>query len=199
MTDDEISFAAIGTRTGNPLGTCILDCYLDGIEAYFAFRNSEGGIYGRDLVLGEDLDDALGKNQAASLEVVVERRRLRRRSRPRSLATGWGDLDDAGVPTYTWGIHATEAANRAHIFPSTVIQCADCTGRSVPWAAEQAGATKVASLGYGVDARTRRSCTNRSAPSPSSSTATTRAPRSSTSTTSSPSAWPAASAPRSPR
>ncbi len=51
VTDDEISFAAIGTRTSNPLGTCILDCYIDGIKAYFAFRNSEGGIFGRDLVL----------------------------------------------------------------------------------------------------------------------------------------------------
>ena len=50
VTDDEISYAAIGTRANNPLGTCILDCYLDGIKAYFAFRNSEGGIFGRDLV-----------------------------------------------------------------------------------------------------------------------------------------------------
>ena len=60
MTDDEISYAAVGTQTGNPLGTCILDCYVDGIKAYFAFRNSEGGIFGRDLVLGEVLDDELG-------------------------------------------------------------------------------------------------------------------------------------------
>ena len=36
VTDDEITFAAIGTRSNNPLGTCILDCYLQGIEAYFA-------------------------------------------------------------------------------------------------------------------------------------------------------------------
>ena len=34
------------------------------------------------------------------------------------VASGWGDLDAAGVPTYAWGIHAAEAANRPHIFPS---------------------------------------------------------------------------------
>ena len=128
MTDDEISYAAIGTRETNPLGTCILDCYVDGIEAYFAFRNSEGGIFGRDLVVGEELDDGLGQNQAKSLEVISADDQFGVFQAP-LLATGFGDLDDAGIPTYNWGIHATEAANRTHIFPSTVIQCADCTGR----------------------------------------------------------------------
>ena len=64
--------------------------------------------------------------------MVSERRRTSASFKATLLATGWGDLDDAGIPTYTWGIHATEAANRTHIFPSTVIQCADCTGRAVP-------------------------------------------------------------------
>ena len=27
VTDDEIAFAVVGTENGNPLGTCILDCY----------------------------------------------------------------------------------------------------------------------------------------------------------------------------
>ena len=82
MTDDEISYAAIGTGENNPLGTCILDCYLDGIEAYFAFRNSEGGIFGRDLVVGEVLDDGLGQNQAKALEVISSGRPVRRLQRP---------------------------------------------------------------------------------------------------------------------
>ena len=149
VTDDEIAFAAIGTRTSNPLGTCILDCYLQGIEAYFAFRNSEGGIYGRDLVLGQDLDDALGNNQARSLEVSSSDEFFGAFQATLS-ATGWGDLNDAGVPTYTWGIHATEAANRDHVFPSTVIRCGDCVGHNIPWVASEAGKTTIAALGYGV-------------------------------------------------
>src|SRR5512132_68475 len=59
VTDDEIRYSVIGTKSNNPLGTCILDCYASGIKAYFAYRNSEGGIYGRDLVLSEELDDEL--------------------------------------------------------------------------------------------------------------------------------------------
>jgi Periplasmic binding protein len=158
VSDDEIAFAAIGTRTNNPLGTCILDCYLQGIEAYFAFRNSEGGIYGRDLVIGQELDDALGNNQAKSLE-VTSGDDVFGAFQATLLASGWGDLDAAGVPTYTWGIHATEAADRANIFPSTAIRCADCLGRAVPYAVQQAGATKVAALGYGVSENSKV-CTN---------------------------------------
>jgi hypothetical protein len=158
VTDDEISFAAIGTQEVNPLGTCILDCYLEGINAYFAFRNSEGGIFGRDLVVGQVLDDALGKNQEKSLEVISADDQFGVFQAP-LLATGFGDLDDAGIPTYNWGIHATEAANREHIFPSTVILCADCTGRGVPYLAEQAGKSKIAALGYG-DTDNSKACTD---------------------------------------
>jgi hypothetical protein len=158
VTDDEIAFAAIGTRSNNPLGTCLLDCYLQGIEAYFAFRNSEGGIYGRDLVVGQELDDALGNNQAKSLEVTSGDDAFGA-FQATLLASGWGDLDAAGVPTYTWGIHVTEAADRPNIFPSTAIRCGDCLGRAVPYAVQQAGATKVAALGYGVSENSKV-CTN---------------------------------------
>ena len=158
VTDDEISYAAIGTQEVNPLGTCILDCYTKGINAYFAYRNSEGGIFGRDLVLGQTLDDGLGNNQAVSLEVISAEDQFGVFQAP-LLATGFADLDDAGVPTYNWGIHATEAANRIHIFPSTIIQCADCTGRGVPYLAEQAGKSKVAALGYG-DTDNSKACTD---------------------------------------
>src|SRR6478609_3723174 len=70
VTDSEIRYAVIGTKANNPLGTCILDCYLDGIKAYFAFRNSEGGIYGRNLVINDIRDDQVSQNQAESLAVV---------------------------------------------------------------------------------------------------------------------------------
>ncbi len=149
VTDEEISYAVIATKTGNPLGTCILDCYLDGIEAYFAYRNSEGGIYGRDLVVSEVIDDELGQNQQKSLDVIsgddafgVFDATL--------LPAGWGDLDDAGIPTYTWGIHAADSANRVHNFPSLAVRCADCPRPNVPYAASQSGATKAASIGYGI-------------------------------------------------
>lgn len=149
VTDDEISYAVIGTEANNPLGTCILDCYVDGIEAYFAFRNDEGGIYGRDLVVGEILDDALLQNQVRALEVVSADSSFGSFNAT-LLATGWGDLDDAGIPTYTWGIHAAEMAGREAIFGHVGPLCIGCTGRTVPLAAELVGATRVAALGYGT-------------------------------------------------
>lgn len=158
VTDDEIAYAAIGTRANNPLGTCILDCYVDGIEAYFAFRNSEGGIFGRDLVLAQTLDDELGQNQVRALEVTSSDS-VFGAFQATLVASGWGDLDAAGVPTYAWGIHATEAANRTSIFPSQAIRCGDCTGRAVPYAVKTTGASKVASIGYGISENSKV-CTN---------------------------------------
>lgn len=158
VSDEEIAFAAIGTRANNPLGTCLLDCYLEGIKAYFAFRNDEGGIYGRQLVLAQELDDELGQNQVRALE-VISGNEVFAAFQATLIASGWGDLDAAGIPTYAWGIHATEAAGRTRIFPSTVIPCADCTGRAVPYAAKVAGATKVAAIGYGVSENSKV-CTN---------------------------------------
>ena len=150
VTDEEIGYAVIGTRSSNPLGTCVLDCYLDGIEAYFAYRNSEGGIYGRDLVVSQELDDELGQNQARALEVISGDNAFGAFNGT-FVATGFADLDEAGVPTYVWGINSEEMAGREHIFGNNQAPCADCGGRTIPWAVQEAGASRVASLGYGAD------------------------------------------------
>lgn len=146
---DAINFTVIGTKTGNPLGICILDCYVAGIKAYFAYRNSEGGIYGRQLTIDDVVDDELSANQQKSLDVISKGNAFGVFDAT-LLASGWGDLDQAGVPTYTWGINAADSANRPHNFPSTVVRCADCVRPSVPYAAMKAGAKKAASIGYGI-------------------------------------------------
>lgn len=158
VSDEEIGFSVIGTEAGNPLGTCILDCYVQGIEAYFAYRNSEGGIYGRDLVVGDVLDDELAQNQVRALDVISGEEAFGV-FEATLLATGWGDLDAAGIPTYTWGIHATEAADRPSIFPSVVVRCPDCTRKSPPYAAREVDATRAASIGYGVSENSKE-CTS---------------------------------------
>ena len=57
VTDDEIRVAVIGTEKNNALGNCILPCFVTGIQAYFDYVNDAGGVYGRELVIGEILDD----------------------------------------------------------------------------------------------------------------------------------------------
>jgi len=149
VTDTQIRFAVIGIRSNNPLGTCILDCYLDGIRSYFEYRNAEGGLFGRELVVHEELDDELLQNQVRALEVIAGEDSFAAFSAT-LVASGWGDLDEAAIPTYVWNIHAAESANRFNIFGHIPAMCADCTQRHVPYLAKISGATKVASLGYGI-------------------------------------------------
>lgn len=149
VTDDEIRFSAFGTQANNPLGTCVMDCYTQGIEAYFAFRNSEGGLYGRDLVLSTVLDDELTNNQPRALEIVSANDTFAAFSATQ-IPSGWGDVADAGIPLYTWSIHPAEATGEEGIFGYAGVICTTCTSRSVPYVASLTEATTIASLGYGV-------------------------------------------------
>lgn len=147
VTDTSISYTVVGTKQNNPLGICILDCYLQGVKAYFAYRNSQGGIYGRKLTVGDVVDDQLAQNQQAALAIVSGDTAFGT-FQASLLPQGWGDLNKAGVPTYSWGVDAGAAANREAVFPSTVLQCIDCTRKTLPYAAMKVGATTAGVLGY---------------------------------------------------
>lgn len=154
VTDDEIRFAAFGTDSNNPLGTCNLACFVDGIEAYFAFRNSEGGVHGRQLVLSTVLDDELVNNQQRALEILSADDTFGAFSATQ-LPSGWANFADAGVPLYVWAIHFAEMAGRDSIFGNAGVQCTTCSARFGMYAAHEAGATTIASLGYGVSSASK--------------------------------------------
>ena len=149
VSDDEIAVAVVGIREGNPLGTCILDCYVTGVQAYFDYINDGGGIYGRELVIGEEHDDQLLGNQLAALEIISDNDSFAS-FQATLVASGWGDLHEAGIPSFTWNIHSTESADRDTIFGHFAIGCISCTQRAVPWLMSISGASTVATLGYGV-------------------------------------------------
>ncbi len=149
VTNDEIRFSVISTKDGNPLGTCILDCYVDGIKAYFAYRNSQGGVDGRKLVVSKQLDDQVAQNQARSLEVISANDTFATFDAP-ILADGFAELAKAGVPLYTWAINFAEMAGKDSIFGNREPICLTCTMRADAYVAKLAGAKKVASLGYGA-------------------------------------------------
>ena len=149
VTDDEISVAVVGIKQNNPLGTCILDCYVTGIQSYFDYINGSDGVYGRRLVIDEVLDDQLFLNQQHALKVIADNSGLAA-FQATLLASGWGDLNDAGIPTFVWNIHGAESVNRDAIFGNLVIGCPTCTIRGFPWIVSQAGASRVALLGYGI-------------------------------------------------
>lgn len=149
VTDDEIQYASIAVKANNPLGIDVMDAFNAGIEAYFAWRNDEGGIYGRQLVLADKIDDEFGLNQQKALELIGAENRFGAFVAT-LLFTGSGDLNDAGVPTYVWNISPTEFANRPALFGQAGAGCVGCTSRATPYLASLSGATKVAAIGYGA-------------------------------------------------
>jgi hypothetical protein len=150
VTDDAITFAALGTgAASDPLGGCNYQCYVEGVKAYFAFRNGEGGVNGRKLVLGDVVDDQLANNQVKSLEILQGGKAFGVFEYP-TIASGFPDLAKAGVPLYTVVQFAAEAANQESTFVPGGAGCLSCTSPYYAYAATLAGAKKVASLGYGV-------------------------------------------------
>jgi ABC-type branched-subunit amino acid transport system substrate-binding protein len=149
VTDDEIRFAAFGTNSNNPLGTCNLDCLVDGIEAYFAFRNSEGGVHGRQLKLTTVLDDELSNNQQRALDILSANDTFGAFSAAQ-IPSGWANFAQEGVPLYVWAIHFNEMDGNESIFGNAPVTCPTCTSRTSAFAASEAGMTNIAVVGYSV-------------------------------------------------
>ena len=143
---DEIKVTSIVTISNNSLGTNIAS-YNDGIEAYFNYINDTGGIYGRELVLANKRDDQLFQNLPQSLAMVEEDDSLAAFAAT-LLFFGADTLNDAGVPTFGWGIHP-EFADRYNIFGHVAPNCIGCIHQQVPWIAHQVGATRAGIFGYG--------------------------------------------------
>ena len=149
VTDDEIRFSAFGTDSNNPLGTCNLECFVQGIEAYFAFRNSEGGVHGRDLVMSTVLDDELANNQVRALEIVSADDTFGAFSAAQ-IPSGWVELAQARIPLWVWAIHFKEMADQETIWGNAGVRCTTCANRLAIFPGTELEATKVAVLGYGV-------------------------------------------------
>jgi branched-chain amino acid transport system substrate-binding protein len=150
VTDDAVTFASLGTgAASDPLGGCNYQCYVEGVKAYFAFRNGEGGVNGRRLELGDVVDDQLANNQVKSLELIQGGAAFGVFEYP-TIASGFPELSKAGVPLYTVVQFAPESANQESTFVPGGAGCLSCTSPFYGYAAHLIGAKKVASLGYGV-------------------------------------------------
>jgi hypothetical protein len=149
VDDDEIRYASISLEANNPLGTDMKNAYNAGIHSYFNWRNDEGGVYQRQLVLAKEFDDELANNQAKALEIIgadndfgVFVATL--------IFSGAADLNDAGIPTYGWNISPTDWAGREALFGNAGVGCTGCVSRVNPYVASQVGADTVATIGYGI-------------------------------------------------
>jgi branched-chain amino acid transport system substrate-binding protein len=149
VTPNEIRFAILATGENNPQGSCVLDCYRHGIEAYFAFRNDEGGVHDLNLVVAEVVDDKLSENQAGALRIVSDNKVFGVFGAS-LVPSGWKALSEASIPTWVWAIHSSEMADRPTLWGNRPVWCTRCTVRTTPNLAQQARAKRVAIVGYGA-------------------------------------------------
>jgi hypothetical protein len=148
VTDDEIKFAVLSTGEANPLGYCLLECQAQAVESYFAWRNSQGGVHGRDLVL-EQVDDEMANNQVKALEIIESGEYFGVIGAP-IVASGFADLAGAGYPVYTGFPQSVEANGFESIYQPAGALCIECPSRRSLYIATVAGATAIGTLGFGV-------------------------------------------------
>jgi hypothetical protein len=149
VTDDEIRFSVIGTSTAkNPTGSCTLECYVNGIKAYFAYRNSEGGIYGRKLVLDTPLDDELGKGQQLAIQVVAADETLAVFTN--TLISNYAEFVKAKWPVYSRVTDHGAASGNLNIFGNNSVSSFDIPRIADGFLPKHYKATKIGVVGYGV-------------------------------------------------
>ena len=195
VTDEAIQYAVLGTGPSNPAGYCLLECYLGGVQAYFDYRNSLGGVHGRQLEISHEVDDQLGNTQVELLELIGSDDVFGTFFAP-LIPSGHEDANAARMPIYTLVQGGPEGAGFDNVYLPAIF-CADCLRKSVVHQAELLGATKVASLGLGVSQASKTVSPRRRRPSTNG--APTSASSSCTPTTPCRSVSPTASLPRSRR
>lgn len=154
VSDKQISVDVIASKT-NPLHGHYAEI-ADGIQAYFNMVNSEGGLYGRKLVITKQRDDIVGLQNRQEIQQALATDNAFATFMATTQFTGADLLQAAGQPTFGWTIN-TEWGDKDALFGSSAPLCASkqCNGVTNPWLAKQAKATKVAVLAYGVQAASK--------------------------------------------
>lgn len=158
VTDETISFGMLGTGPSNPLGYCLMECFQNGAQAYFDYRNSLGGVHGRQLAFSRVLDDEVSNNQVKALELTEADDVFGVFAAP-LLFNGFADLGNAGIPTYTTPPGAGDSNGFESIYVPGGSFCTNCPRKLTVQGAVLAGATKVASLGLGAS-QASKDCAN---------------------------------------
>jgi ABC-type branched-subunit amino acid transport system substrate-binding protein len=149
VTDDSINVAAITSKTN-----CLAGCYgpyVDGIKAYFNYMNSTGGIYGRQLKISSDRDDAFLNNEQTVKNTLATDKPFALFEANALLGSGIVDIAQTNppLPTFIWNINP-EMPGHDNIFGTIGAICFNCISQAYPFTAQQHGFTKVAVLAYGV-------------------------------------------------
>jgi ABC-type branched-subunit amino acid transport system substrate-binding protein len=149
VTDSEISVDVIASKT-NPLHGKYAEI-ADGMQAYFNMVNSEGGLYGRQLVIGKQRDDIVGLQNRDQVQQALASDNAFATFIATLMFNGADLLQAAGQPTFGWNINS-EYGDKNALFgnQSALCNAKNCIGMFGSFLAKKAGVTKVAVLAYGV-------------------------------------------------
>ncbi|HEY7137588.1 MAG TPA: ABC transporter substrate-binding protein [Acidimicrobiia bacterium] len=150
VTPTEIRVSGVAALT-NPIGGNY-GAAFDGVQAYFDMINSQGGVYGRKLVLVKRHDDQMTQNKR-EVEAIIDQDNA---FAVLPVATnvqfsGSQLLVQNNIPTFGWGIN-NEWTGPPNLFGSYGALCngADCPSLLLPYAAWKLGKKRLGVLAYNV-------------------------------------------------
>ncbi len=153
VTDSEIHVEGVASIT-NPIGGSYATA-ADGVNAYFAMVNSEGGVHGRQLVLDGVRDDKAVNNTAEVKGIVDANNVFAVLPVATLLFTGADTLVEAGMPTFGWTINpewqGTEENPKLNLFGQNgSYLCLGCAQPFPTYVAELSDSHKLGLLAYNV-------------------------------------------------
>lgn len=153
VTDTEIRVTGVASIT-NPLGGPY-DTAADGVEAYFAMVNAEGGVHGRELVLTGVRDDRVANNTQEVRGLIDRDDAFAVLPIATLLFTGADDLVTANMPTFGWTINpewaGTEDDPRLNLFgQGGSFLCLGCDQPSAAYTVQLDGRSRIGLLSYNV-------------------------------------------------
>jgi branched-chain amino acid transport system substrate-binding protein len=145
VTSTEIKVATITSKTNNLTGS--YGPLVDGVKAYFAMVNANGGIYGRKLVVSSDRDDQFTQNRQ-TVQASLSQDKAFATFIATTFFLGSDLLARANQPVFMWNINS-EFAGHPTFFANDSALCFTCAGHITPWLAKELKVTKVGLLAYG--------------------------------------------------
>jgi ABC-type branched-subunit amino acid transport system substrate-binding protein len=157
VTSSEIHVGGVATITGDPTGSGNKNkAAFDGVQAYFNYLNSTGGIYGRKLVLVSKRDDALANNRTEVQGLISQDNVFAVLPVNVDLFSGADLLAQNHVPTFGWNINAEWGSENnpspANLFGEDgSFTCFTCTqpGAAV-WLPKKLNLKRVGIIAYSV-------------------------------------------------
>ena len=145
VTDREIHFTVLGTGDASPIGGCALKCHAAGVQAYFDYRNDQGGLYGRKLTMSV-VDDELTNAQVRALEIAQSGNSFGVIAVP-LIGSGFPSLTAAGIPIYTTLGLSDFAAGVDSTFAIGGVPCLSCVQPVFAYEPTIVGAKRVGVIG----------------------------------------------------